>query len=179
MNFLKLIPLIFFCISFEVNAKTCDEAFKSGSQSPSTGDVMDAIDTCKKDKEAACVEYVTANSDGPNTGDGRYVSAACELLSAYGANRGANNGKAVKKCEDAKVIALKQSSVAKVSAATALCEKETTKFCAKNSDGTGDGRLITAVCMLNAAYGAYKNVSSQPLSIDHQRPADIGTPAVQ
>ncbi len=174
-NFLLISILI---TSFQAMAQTptCESSYKSASQSASTGDVMAAIDVCKKDLDFSCTEYVTANSDGANTGDGRFVAAACRLLAAHGANKKVRNGSALKRCEDAKIKALKQSSVAEVAAAADLCEKDTTKTCAKNSDGTGDGRLVTAVCMLNAAYGAYKVVSSQPLSVDHSRPADFGAP---
>lgn len=147
------------------NQVSCKTAYKTAMSSISIGDVTLALDVCSKAKEVACVAYVNANSDGPETGDGAYISALCELKAAYGANKAVQNGRASKTCAAALKGATNSPSISDVSIATAACVWDTGASCMekieKYSDGiqTGDGRLISAGCQLTAAHGAYLEVT--------------------
>lgn len=150
----------------KVNPMSCEKAYKKGTQSPSTGEVMDATQTCEKVTEALCIARVQKESDGPNTGDGDYIAATCELAAAYGANQATNKGKATEGCENQYWAAMGSVSRGDVDAATEACKNQQDDACKKmvetTSDGanTGDGRLIGAVCELEAAHGAYLGVKS-------------------
>lgn len=132
---------------------SCRTAFTTGSKSPSTGEVSDAADICEAATQKACAK----NSDG--TGDGRYITAACFLDAAYKANISVNENKATKKCEKARNEAMDSPSTGDVSDAIDVCKEETQSICAKLADGTGDGRLIAANCMLTAAHGGFIGVT--------------------
>ncbi len=62
----------------------CETAHHSGTISGTRSDVEDAVATCFYETQAACVQKVATQSDGPETGDGRWMAASCELSSALG-----------------------------------------------------------------------------------------------
>lgn len=66
-------------------SKKCEAASKKAGGSPYRGDVMKAIDVCNKEKESLCSDRVNSDSDGIETGDGKYVLAFCNLTGAHGA----------------------------------------------------------------------------------------------
>jgi hypothetical protein len=137
----------------KASVMSCRTAFTTGSKSPSTGEVSDAADICEAATQKACAK----NSNG--TGDGRYVTAMCFLNAAYKGNMAVNENKASAKCEKARNEAMESPSTGDVSDAADVCNEETQAICAKDSDGTGDGRLIAANCMLTAAHGGFIGVT--------------------
>ena len=144
-----------------VHSQSCKTAYKNGFKSPSVAAVSDAADVCQKAAEAACTVYVERNSDGPGTGDGRYIAASCELSAAYGANKAVYKGSASPKCEAAYKQATNSPSTGDVETATETCSAEKALGCEKKvaseSDGpqTGDGSWIAASCELTASYGSF------------------------
>lgn len=151
----------------QVHSQSCRTAYKNGFKSPSVASVSDAADVCQKAAEAACTAYVEKNSDGPGTGDGRYVAASCELSAAYGANKAVHNGRASSKCEAAYKAASNAPSTGDVESASVTCSTEKAAGCEQKvnseSDGpqTGDGSWVAASCELTAAYGSYVEVSKR------------------
>lgn len=145
--------------------QSCEKAYQAAKSSPTMGTVEDATENCEKAAQALCIEYVKANSDGPDTGDGRLIAANCDLTAAYGGNKAVNQGKATANCE--KSHKNMEGGVAKgdVQEAAGICSDEMNKSCEKmvndKSDGpnTGDGRLVGASCSLLAAHGAFVEVA--------------------
>lgn len=68
-----------------VVVESCSKAQKKAMKSPSTGDLLDAIDICKNETQKICAKL----SDG--TGDGRLVAANCALDAAYGSYKSAHD----------------------------------------------------------------------------------------
>lgn len=59
----------------------CESAYKSGMDSPSRGDVMDAIDTCRDETTLVCQKASGENSSGSESG--RLLTASCSLSAAH------------------------------------------------------------------------------------------------
>ncbi len=160
---LKYLGLFCFLFSFQVqaqkkqltqkekNVQSCESAFKSAKNSPSTGEVVSAIDICKEAQVKECQLY-TGDS---NTGDSRYIAGVCGLDSAVAANKSANKNVVVESCAKARKKAMQSPSTGDLRDAIDLCEKETEKICEKKNDGTGDGKLVAANCSLDAAHGSF------------------------
>ena len=94
----------------KISPLTCEKAYKTAKNSPTKLTVFDADKTCGEAAQAACVTKVEKDSDGPNTGDGKWIAASCELSIAYGANKAVNKGAATKKCEKAATKAFESAT---------------------------------------------------------------------
>lgn len=179
MKYLLITSLMF--ISFEsfaktiykrkqktkISSQTCEKAFKAAKASASRMNIFEADNICGKAAAAACVSKVENESDGPNTGDGQWVAASCELSIAYGANKAVNNGVASSGCEKASKKAYGSVTTSDLYEASDLCKKEQDAACEeivnKTSDGpnTGDGELVSASCHLIASHGSYIEVTKK------------------
>jgi hypothetical protein len=143
---------------------SCEKSYKKAKDSPSTGDVIIAVENCEKATEGLCSAMVMRDSDGASTGDGRYIGALCELTAAYGGNKAVNKFVPSPACQSAYGKAKDSPSTGDVYEAAKICKDEQDKACQKmveqSSDGptTGDGRYIGASCALIAAHGAFVEV---------------------
>jgi hypothetical protein len=151
----------------KISSQTCEKAFKAAKASASKSILFEADNICEKAAAAACVSKVENESDGPNTGDGQWVAASCELSIAYGGNKAVNNGVATSGCEKASKKAYGSVTVSDLYEASDLCKKEQDVACEeivnKTSDGpnSGDGELVSASCHLIASHGSYSEVTKK------------------
>jgi predicted TIM-barrel enzyme len=158
--------LLMTCTSFAKSTSACEKSFKAGMNSASIATIELAAEACLDSVVAIC-DALVEEAGGPQVGDGSYIGSACFLMKAYGSNKGVNKGKATAKCEKAHFAGSTSASTGDVAAAIEVCEESTDSICkdrvVKYSDGpgTGDADLIYGVCELQAAHGAYAEVTNK------------------
>lgn len=151
----------------KINSQTCENAYRAAKSSPSRMTVFDADNTCEKAAQAACISKVEKDSDGPTTGDGKWMAASCELSLAYGANKAVNEGIVTTGCVKASKKAYGSPSISNLTQAADICKKEQDATCEsivnRTSDGpnTGDGQLVGASCNLIASHGSFNEVTKK------------------
>ena len=145
---------------------TCSQAYRRAMAS--SGEIVlvaVAQVLCEEARDAKCAKYVSENSDGPETGDGNYISSLCALRASLGANKAVHAGRATTVCRSTFAKATHSISISDLIEATQICDAETSKECASRAEMSPNGILenqaAVAKCGLQARYGGYREVSKQ------------------